>query len=74
MHADAQQTEFCAYLSAILIGGLVLNAWFGLWWADPLSALLMVPIIARAAWDALLGTSCRRCSPATPQRTSDPAS
>jgi|SRR3990170_2335225 len=73
MHADAQQTEFCAYLSAILIGGLVLNAWFGLWWADPLSALLMVPIIARAAWDALLGTSCRRCSPATPHRTSDSA-
>jgi len=31
MNADAKQTEFCAYLSAILLGGLLLNALFGLW-------------------------------------------
>jgi divalent metal cation (Fe/Co/Zn/Cd) transporter len=30
MHADAKQTEFCTYLSAILLGGLLLNAfWVG---------------------------------------------
>jgi divalent metal cation (Fe/Co/Zn/Cd) transporter len=45
IHADAKQTEFCTYLSAILLGGLVLNAVFGLWFADPLAALLMAPII-----------------------------
>src|SRR6266487_2768539 len=28
MNADAKQTEFCAYLSAILLGGLLLNALF----------------------------------------------
>lgn len=33
--ADARQTDFCVYLSAILLIGLVLNALFGLWWADP---------------------------------------
>ncbi len=33
MHADAKQTEFCTYLSAILLAGLLLNALFGLWWA-----------------------------------------
>src|SRR6202521_5621976 len=35
MHADAKQTEFCTYLSAILLAGLLLNALFGMWWADP---------------------------------------
>jgi len=34
MHADAKQTEFCTYLSGILLAGLLLNAFFGLWWAD----------------------------------------
>src|SRR2546426_596843 len=32
MHADAKQTEFCTYLSGILLAGLLLNAFFGLWW------------------------------------------
>lgn len=45
--ADAQQTTFCTYLSAILIVGLILNATVGWWWADPVAALGMVPIIAR---------------------------
>src|SRR3989442_12423726 len=35
MHADAKQTEFCTYLSAILLAGLLLNAFFGLRCADP---------------------------------------
>src|SRR5262249_3203917 len=43
MHADAKQTEFCTYLSAILLAGLGLNALFGWWWADPTAALIMVP-------------------------------
>jgi divalent metal cation (Fe/Co/Zn/Cd) transporter len=30
IHADAKQTEFCTYLSAILLAGLLLNAFFGL--------------------------------------------
>jgi len=47
MHADAKQTEFCTYLSAILLAGLLLNTLFGVWWADPVAALIMVPIIAK---------------------------
>lgn len=58
MHADARQTEFCTYLSAILLGGLLLNAGFGLWWADPAAALVMVPIIAKEGIDALRGDPC----------------
>jgi divalent metal cation (Fe/Co/Zn/Cd) transporter len=58
MHADARQTEFCTYLSAILLGGLLLNAAAGLWWADPAAALIMVPIIAKEGLDALRGNTC----------------
>jgi divalent metal cation (Fe/Co/Zn/Cd) transporter len=58
MHADATQTEFCTYLSAILLGGLVLNAAFGLWWADPVAALIMVPIIAKEGIEGLRGDPC----------------
>ncbi len=55
LRADAQQTTLCAYLSAILLGGLVLNAAAGWWWADPVAALVMVPIIAREGVEGLKG-------------------
>ena len=58
MNADARQTEFCTYLSAILLAGLLLNAALGLWWADPLAALVMVPIIAKEGIDALRSEGC----------------
>ena len=58
MHADAAQSELCAVLSAILLGGLVLNAVLGLWWADPLAALVMVPIIAKEGIDGLRADPC----------------
>ena len=61
MAADAKQTEFCMYLSAILLAGLTLNAAFGWWWADPLAGLVMVPIIAREGIEALRGQTCE-CS------------
>jgi divalent metal cation (Fe/Co/Zn/Cd) transporter len=61
MHADAKQTEFCTYLSAILLAGLLLNAFFGLWWADPLAALIMVPIIAKEGIEGVQGKACDDC-------------
>jgi divalent metal cation (Fe/Co/Zn/Cd) transporter len=62
MHADAKQTEFCTYLSAILLAGLLLNTLFGLWWADPVAALIMVPIIAKEGIEGLQGKACAECS------------
>lgn len=56
--ADAKQTELCTYLSAILLGGLVLNAIVGWWWADPVAGLAMVPIIAKEGVEALRGETC----------------
>ena len=61
MQADAKQTQFCTYLSAILLLGLVLNAVFGLWWADPAAALVMVPIIAKEGIERLQGKTCDDC-------------
>lgn len=58
MLADSKQTDICSYLSAILLGGLLLNAFFGWWWADPFAALLMLPIIAKEGVRALCGKTC----------------
>src|SRR5260370_33700105 len=59
MHADAKQTDFCAYLSAILLAGLALNILFGLWCTDPVPAVVMVPFIANAGIEALMPNDCR---------------
>jgi len=62
MHADAKQTEFCTYWSAILLAGLLLNTLFGVWWADPVAALIMVPIIVKEGIEGLQGKTCDDCS------------
>jgi divalent metal cation (Fe/Co/Zn/Cd) transporter len=56
--ADSKQTELCTYLSAILLGGLLLNALLGWWWADPIAALIMAPIIVKEGIEALRGETC----------------
>lgn len=63
MHADSRQTDLCAYLSAILLAGLVFNATLGWWWADPVAALIMVPIVVKEGADALRGKNCGCESP-----------
>jgi divalent metal cation (Fe/Co/Zn/Cd) transporter len=65
LHADSRQTDICAYLSAILVGGLALNAVLNWWWADPVAALVMSPIIAREGVEALRGNHCV-CASAVP--------
>jgi len=62
MHADAKQTEFCTYLSGILLAGLLLNALLGFWWADPVAGLVMVPIIAKEGIEGLRGKACDHCA------------
>lgn len=58
MQADSRQTDICAYLSAILLGGLLLNALLGWWWADPVAGLAMTPIILKEGVDTLRGREC----------------
>jgi divalent metal cation (Fe/Co/Zn/Cd) transporter len=61
LQADSRQTSLCAYLSAILVGGLILNTIVGWWWADPIAALFMVPIIANEGREAIRGDACIDC-------------
>lgn len=56
--ADSKQTELCTYLSAILLVGLLLNSLLGWWWADPLAAMIMVPIIVNEGIEGLRGETC----------------
>lgn len=58
MNADARQSDFCVYLSVLLLAGLALNAVLGWWWADPVAALIMVPIIVREGIDGLKARTC----------------
>jgi divalent metal cation (Fe/Co/Zn/Cd) transporter len=58
LEADSRQADFCSYLSAILVVGLLSNALFGWWWMDPVSALVMVPIIAKEGIDGLRARPC----------------
>jgi divalent metal cation (Fe/Co/Zn/Cd) transporter len=58
MFADSRQTDFCVYFSAILLGGLLFNAILGWWWADPIAALVMAPIIGKEGVDALQDKTC----------------
>ncbi len=57
--AEARQTDICWYLSLILLGGLSLHAILGWWWADPVAALAMVPLIGHEGLEAVRGrTTC----------------
>jgi divalent metal cation (Fe/Co/Zn/Cd) transporter len=58
MEADSRQSAICGYLAAILLCGLALNALFGWWWADPVAALIMLPIILKEGFAALRGKAC----------------
>jgi divalent metal cation (Fe/Co/Zn/Cd) transporter len=51
--ADSVETWVCAYLSVALLGAVGLNAAFGWWWADPVGALAMLPVILWQGWETL---------------------
>ncbi len=63
LEADAAQTSLCAHLSAIALVGVGLNAALGWWWADPVAALVMVPIIAREGLEGVRGAAACDCHP-----------
>ena len=64
LRAEAKETLACSYLSFTLLLGLGLNALLGLWWADPVAALVMVPWLIREGREGIRGESCRDgCDP-----------
>jgi len=44
LQADSKQTSLCAYLSAVLLVGLLANALLGWWWADPIAGLVIAAV------------------------------
>lgn len=56
--AESAETQLCAYLSAILLAGLVLRATVGWTWADPLAALGIALLAAREGREAWRGEDC----------------
>jgi divalent metal cation (Fe/Co/Zn/Cd) transporter len=60
---EASQTRLCAILSGVVLGGLVLNAALGWWWADPVAALVVAALAAvegTRSWraESLADTCC----------------
>jgi divalent metal cation (Fe/Co/Zn/Cd) transporter len=56
--SEGQQNMLCAYLSAALLVGLGANALFGLWWADPVTALLIAGVAVKEGRETWRGESC----------------
>jgi divalent metal cation (Fe/Co/Zn/Cd) transporter len=59
--ADSIQTMLCAYLSAVLLAGLLLTAVVGWSWADPVAALVIAGVAVREGVSAWRGDAC--CAP-----------
>jgi divalent metal cation (Fe/Co/Zn/Cd) transporter len=59
--ADSAQTSACAWLSAVVLVGLVLNAVFGWWWADPVAALGVVAFLLKEGREALTAEHVDDC-------------
>jgi divalent metal cation (Fe/Co/Zn/Cd) transporter len=51
--AYAAETWVCSYLSLALLAGVGLHELFGWWWADPVGALAMLPVILWQGWETL---------------------
>lgn len=58
LEADAFQTTACWWLSLITLAGIGLNAALGWWWADPVAALGMTPLLIREGTEAWRGEDC----------------
>jgi divalent metal cation (Fe/Co/Zn/Cd) transporter len=56
--ADSKQTLICAYLSAAVLVGLVLNSAFGWWWVDALAGLVIAAFAVREGVEAWRGDAC----------------
>ena len=61
LRADTAQSVLCAYLSLIALGGLAINAIWHVKWADPIAALLIIPLVLWKGWEAIRGKPCNCC-------------
>jgi divalent metal cation (Fe/Co/Zn/Cd) transporter len=58
LRADAAESAVCGYLALIALAGLAINAIWRVSWADPVAALVLLPLILREGWEAMKGKPC----------------
>ena len=61
LRADAAESALCAYLSAIALVGVGINAIWHIWWADPTAALVIVPLVLWEGRETMRGKPCGCC-------------
>jgi divalent metal cation (Fe/Co/Zn/Cd) transporter len=57
LRGDAACSMVCLYMAVVALAGLLLNQFFGLWWADPLAGLVLVWWIRGEAKEAVEASS-----------------
>jgi divalent metal cation (Fe/Co/Zn/Cd) transporter len=55
---EGTQNLLCAYLAAAVLVGLLGNALFGLWWLDPVAALVVAGVALREGVQTWRGEGC----------------
>jgi divalent metal cation (Fe/Co/Zn/Cd) transporter len=55
---EGKQNLLCGYLALAVLGGLLANAIFGLWWLDPIVALIIAGVALREGRAAWRGDAC----------------
>lgn len=58
LRADAAESAVCAYLSVVALVGVGVNTVWHTSWADPVAALVIVPLIVREGREAMRGKAC----------------
>ena len=61
LRADAAESALCAYLSVIALMGVGINAIWHLRWADPVAALVILPVMVWEGPAAMRGKPCGCC-------------
>jgi divalent metal cation (Fe/Co/Zn/Cd) transporter len=55
---EGNQNLLCAYLAGAVLIGLAANAAFGLWWLDPVAALVIAGVAVREGLETWRGEGC----------------
>jgi divalent metal cation (Fe/Co/Zn/Cd) transporter len=55
---EGTQNLLCAYLAGAVLAGLLGNAFFGLWWLDPIAALVIAGVAVREGIESWQGRGC----------------
>lgn len=58
---EGTQNLLCAYLAGAVLLGLLGNALFGLWWLDPVAALVVAGVAVREGIETWRGEGCADC-------------